>query len=138
MYDIISPIYRVKIMEKINFLEEYMNSLSYKETNDGFELTMPFTFFNDEQAGIKLNIKKNAGGWYDIDDNGNTFRYLHNLDVNIVDYKDRIEIICSLFSLRIEDELLKGVIGFGTNQTYKQLHNFLQGLSHLSTIKYFD
>ena len=57
---------------------------------------------------------------------------------NIEDYKDRIEIICTLFSLKIEDELVKGVIGFGTNQTYKQLHNFLQGISHLSTIKYFD
>lgn len=99
---------------------------------------MPFTFFNDEQIGIKLNIKTNAGGWYDIDDNGNTLRYLKSIDVNIEDYNDRIEIICSLFSLKIEDGLVKSVIGFGANQTYKQLHNFLQGLSHLSTIKFFD
>lgn len=125
-------------METINFLEEYFKILDCKEINGVFELTMPFTFFNDEQTGIKVNIKKNAGGYYEIDDNGNTFRYLNNLDVNIEDYKDKVEIICSLFSLKIEDGLVKGVIGYGINQTYKQLHNFLQGLSHLSTIKYFD
>ena len=46
-------------MKTINFLEEYINSLSYKEINDSFKFTIPFTFFNDEQTGIKLNIKKN-------------------------------------------------------------------------------
>ena len=50
-------------MKAINFLEEYIKSLNCKEKTDGFELTMPLTFFNDEQAGIKLNTKKNAGGW---------------------------------------------------------------------------
>ncbi len=120
------------------FLEEYLKSLDCKEVNGVFTLTLPFAFFNDEQSVIQLNIKQNTGGWFDIDDNGNTFRYLNSIDVHIEDYKDRVEIICSLFSLTFENGLVKGVIGFPKNQTYKQLHNFLQGISHLSTMKYFD
>ena len=77
-------------------------------------------------------------GWYDIDDNGNTFRYLNDIGVNLTNYKDKVESICTLFSLKIDGELVRGVIGYGTNQTYKQLHNFLQGVSHLSTLQYLD
>ena len=65
-------------------------------------------------------------------------KYLNNMDVNLDDYTGRIEIICELFSLKIENGLVKGVIGYGANQLYKQFHNFLQGISHFSTIKYFD
>ena len=120
-----------------NFLNDYIKEIIYKKVADGWDLTLPFRFFNGETI-ITLHLKKNKGGFYDIDDKGNTFKYLESIDANIQEYSARIEIICTLFSLKIEGNVVKGVIGYGTNQTYKQLHNFLQGLSHLSTIKFFD
>lgn len=123
-------------MNITEFLNEYAKSITIKEVNDGYDLTLPFRLFNDESV-ITLHIKENQGGYFDIDDKGNTLRYLNNFDVNLQDYKDRVEIICQLFSLKIEDNLVKGVIGYGNNQLFKQLNNFLQGISHLSTVKYF-
>ena len=124
-------------MNITEFLNEYAQSMTIKEVNDGYDLTLPFRFFNDESV-ITLHIKENQGGYFDIDDKGNTLRYLNDLDVNLQDYKDRVEIICSLFSLKIDGDLVKSVIGYGNNQLFKQLNNFLQGISHLSTLKYFD
>lgn len=124
-------------MSAQDFLDEFIKSIDYKEVYNGFDLTIPFRFFNDETI-ITLHLQKNDIGYYDIDDKGNTLRYLNNIDVNLENYKNKIEIICQLFSLKIENNLVKSVIGYGTNQTYKQLLNFLQGISHLSTLKYFD
>ena len=124
-------------MNIADFLVNYVKEISFDKQSNGYDLNMPFRLFNDEVT-ITLHIQENPAGYYDIDDKGNTFRYLENLDVDIKDYRDRVEIICSMFSLKIEDKVVKGVIGYGTNQLYKQLHNFLQGISHLSTIKYFD
>ena len=124
-------------MEIFELLTKFNESLVSNQENDAFDLTIPFTFFNDEQA-ITLHIQKNQAGYYDIDDKGNVLRYLNNIDANILDHKDKIEIICTLFSLKIEDNLVKGIIGYGTNQTSKQFFNFLQGISHLSTIKYLN
>lgn len=124
-------------MNITEFLNEYAQSISIKEVDGEYDLTLPFRFFNDEGV-ITLHIKENQGGYFDIDDKGNTLRYLNDLDVNLQDYKDRVEIICSLFSLKIDGDLVKSVIGYGNNQLFKQLNNFLQGISHLSTLKYFD
>ena len=53
--------------------------------------------------------------------------------IAIVDYG-----VGNLFSLKIERGLVKGIIGYGNGRLYLQMHNFLQGLSHLSTIKYLS
>jgi len=124
-------------MNIANLSNAYAQSITIKEVNGEYDLTLPFRFFNDEGV-ITLHIKENQGGYFDIDDKGNTLRYLNDLDVNLQDYKNRVEIICQLFSLKIEDNLVKGIIGYGNNQLFKQLNNFLQGISHLSTLKYFD
>ena len=69
-------------------------------------------------------------------DHGYTLKYLKNLDVNLSSYEEQIEIICSLYSIKIEDGLVKGIVGYGTNQLYIQLFNYLQAISHLSTLKF--
>lgn len=126
-------------MEAMQFLRGYAENIKINEENGGWELTLPFRFFNND-ANITLHIQENENGYFDIDDKGSTLKYLNNIDCELSKYSDKIEIICELFSLKIEENLIKGVIGYGkgSDQTFKQLHNFLQGISHLSTIKYFD
>ena len=121
------------------FLNGYAESIEINEENDGWDLVFPFAFFNAESI-ITLHIQENENGYFDIDDKGSTLKYLNSIDCELSKYSDKIEIICELFSLKIEENLVKGVIGYGkgSDQTFKQLHNFLQGISHLSTIKYFD
>lgn len=121
----------------LDFVEDYMRMIRFEPIDDYYELTLPFEFFNDYGV-ITLRLKITEGGYYIIDDMGATLKYLESVDTNIEDYKDKVEIICTMFSLRIQDGLVKGCIGFGSERTYKQLHNFLQGLSHLSTMKFFD
>lgn len=147
-------------MEK--FIENYMRDIEYRKVDDGYDLYLPFMLFNDETT-ISLHLTKHKDGYWEIDDKGNTFRYLDNMDVNIKDYEWKIELICRYFSLKIEDGIVKGVVGFnagvemlyeaysqentnaevpgfsrGSDMTYVQLHNFLQGLSNLSMIKFLD
>ena len=145
-----------------NFIQNYMRDIQYKKVDDGYDLYLPFMLFNDETT-ISLHLKKHKDGYWEIDDKGNTFRYLDNMDVNIKDYEWKIELICRYFSLTIKDGVVKGVVGFnlglellyetyskenpqavvsgfsrGSDLTYVQLHNFLQGLSNLSMIKFLE
>jgi hypothetical protein len=120
-----------------DFLTNYFENIVFNGNENNFDLTLPFCFFNGE-GNVTLHLKKHDVGYYEVDDKGATLKYLSNLDVNLSDYKDRIEIICQLYSIKIENGLVKGIVGYGTNQTYKQLHNFLQAISQLSTIKFFD
>ena len=90
-------------MNIADFLVNYVKEISFDKQSNGYDLNMPFRLFNDEVT-ITLHIQENPAGYYDIDDKGNTFRYLENLDVDIKDYRDRVEIICSMFSLKIEDK----------------------------------
>ena len=120
-----------------DFLTKYFENIFYSGNDDDFDLTLPFRFFNAE-SNVTLHLKKHETGYYEVDDKGATLQYLSNLDVDVNDYNDKIEIICQMFSVKIEDDLVKGIVGYGTNQTYKQLHNYLQAISQLSTIKFFD
>lgn len=147
-------------MEK--FIQNYMRDIQYRKVDDGYDLYLPFMLFNDETT-ISLHLKKHKDGYWEIDDKGNTFRYLDNIDANIKDYEWKIELICRYFSLNIEDGVVKGVVGFnqglellydtisqenaqvevvgfprGTDLTYVQLHKFLQGLSNLSMVKFLE
>lgn len=121
----------------LDFVEDYMRMIRFEQVGDCYKLTLPFEFFNDYGA-ITLRLKIAKGGYYIIDDMGATLKYLESVDTNIEDYKNKVEIICTMFSLKIQDGLVKGVIGYGNERTYRQLHNFLQGLSHLSTIKFIN
>ena len=76
-------------MNTFDFIDEYIKNIDYKEISNGFDLTMPFRFFNDETI-ITLHLQKNESGYFDIDDKGNTLRYLNNIDVKIENYKDKI------------------------------------------------
>lgn len=124
-------------MHNLENLLNFDKNIIINQVDDDCTLTLPFKFFNGESI-ISLHIQKNQAGYYEIDDNGSTLKYLNNIDANPQDYKDKIEIICTLFSLKIEKNLVKGIIGYGTNQIQTQLFNYLQGLSHLSTLKFFD
>ena len=159
-------------MDIKKFLDGYVNEITYKKVEDGYDLFVPFTFFNNETLGTVLHIKKSSDGdWYEIDDKGNTAKYLDWQDAKFEDYRWKVELICRYFSLTIENNVVKGVIGFnqglelvydtlsqeisppfandpsvkidigisrGTDLTYMQFHNFLQGISHLSTLKLMD
>ena len=120
-----------------DFLTKYFENIVFDGNEKGFDLTLPFCFFNGE-GNVTLRFQKHDLGYYEVDDKGATLLYLSNLDFDVNDYKDKIEIICQMFSVKIENDLVKGIVGYGTNQTYKQLHNFLQAISQLSTIKFFD
>ena len=120
-----------------DFLTKYFENIVFNGNEKAFDLTLPFCFFNGD-GYVTLHMQKHDLGYYEVDDKGATLLYLSNLDVDVNDYKDKIEIICQMFSVKIENDLFKGIVGYGTNQTYKQLHNFLQAISQLSTIKFFD
>ena len=121
-----------------NFINNLFEQIKINENNEIFLLTIPFRLFNDENNCINLTITKNLNGYYYISDEGYTFKYLQNLDINFHDYKEKVEIICTLFSLKIEDNKVLGIIGYGNDQLYIQFFNYLQGISHLSTLKYLD
>ena len=121
----------------LDFVEDYMRMIGFKEAGDHYELTLPFSFFNDYGA-LTLRLVVAEGGYYIIDDMGATKKYLDSVDTKLEDYLDKVDIICTLFSVRIDNGLVKGVIGYGNDRTYIQLHNFLQALSHLSTLKYIN
>ena len=119
------------------FLKNYIKDFDFLKKGNGYDLNIPFRLFNDEVT-FTVHIQENEAGYYDIDDKGHTFKYLENFDTNIEKYQYKIELICRYFSLKIEDNVVKGIIGFGTRQLYVQLHNFLQGLSNLSMIQLLD
>ena len=119
-----------------NFINNLINQISLNGNNKQFTLTLPFRLFNDAANSFSFNVIKHKDGYYLIDDQEYTLKYLKKLDVNLDLYKEQIEIICSLYSIKIEDDLVKGVIGYGTNQLYIQLFNYLQAISHLSTLKF--
>ena len=121
-----------------NFINNLIEQIKLNRNNDSFSLTIPFKFFNNEYPYLTLTIIRSSDNYYHISDEGYTFKYLQNLDIDFNSYKDKVEIICNLFSLKIEDNKVLGIIGYGTNQLYIQLFNYLQGISHLSTIKYID
>lgn len=121
-----------------NFINNLIEQIKLNGNNDSFSLTIPFKFFNNEYPYLTLTIIRSSDNYYHISDEGYTFKYLQNLDIDFNSYKDKVEIICNLFSLKIEDNKVLGIIGYGTNQLYIQLFNYLQGISHLSTIKYID
>ena len=158
-------------MDIKRFLDGYVKDFIYEKVEDGYDLLVPFTFFNNETYGTVLHIKKSSeGNWFEIDDKGNTAKYLDWQDAKFEDYEWKVELICRYFSLTIENNVVKGVIGFnqglellydklseenlefandpnvqidigisrGTDLTYMQFHNFLQGISHLSTLKLMD
>ena len=121
-------------MEK--FINTLIEQISLNGNNERFTLTLPFKLFNDEAPCFTVTIIKNINGYYSINDQGYVLKYLKNLDVDFSLYEDQIKTICSLYSIKIEDGLVVGVIGYGTNQLYIQLFNYLQAISHLSTLKY--
>ena len=159
-------------MDTEKFLDNYIKEMNLIKVEDGYNLYLPFTFFNNETMGIVLHIKESEnGGWYEIDDRGETAKYLDWQDTKFEDYEWKVELICRYFSLTIENNVVKGVIGFnqglellydtlskeisspfandpsvkidvgisrGTDLTYMQLHNFLQGISHLSMLKLLE
>ena len=121
-------------MEK--FINNLIEQISLNGNSENFTLTLPFKLFNDESPNFSMNIIKHIDGYYLINDQGYTLKYLKNLDVDFSLYDEQVKIICSLYSIKIEDGLVVGVIGYGTNQLYIQLFNYLQAISHLSTLKF--
>lgn len=119
-----------------NFLKNLLEQISLNGNNDQFTITLPFKLFNDEQSSFSIILNKHIDGYYLVNDHGYTLKHLKNLDVNLSSYEEQIEIICSLYSIKIEDGLVKGIVGYGTNQLYIQLFNYLQAISHLSTLKF--
>ena len=121
----------------LDFIENYGKEIDIVETDDGYDITLPFAFFNGETV-ITLHVQQTDQGFYFIDDKGATLKYLDNLDTSLELFYDKVGIICNLFALRIEKGVVLGIIGYGEGQLYKQLHYYLQGISHLSTLKYFE
>ena len=119
-----------------NFLKNLLEQISLNGNNNQFTITLPFKLFNDEKSTFSIILNKHIDGYYLINDQGYTLKYLKNLDVNLSSYEEQIEIICSLYSIKTEDGLVKGIVGYGTNQLYIQLFNYLQAISHLSTLKF--
>ena len=121
-------------MEK--FINNLIEQISLNGNSENFTLTLPFKLFNDESPNFSMNIIKHIDGYYLINDQGYTLKYLKNLDVDFSLYDEQVKIICSLYSIKIEEDLVVGIIGYGTNQLYIQLFNYLQAISHLSTLKF--
>lgn len=127
-------IHQGEIMKVIDFLNDYVKDFDYVEMQGGFDLNVPFRLFNDETT-LTVHIQENEKGYFDIDDKGRTLKYLENMDTDIDKYEFKIRLICRYFSVRIEENKVKGVIGFGTGELYTQFNNFLQALSNLSMIQ---
>ena len=121
----------------LDFINEYVKEIDFNKVGEDYEIVLPFKFFNAETV-ITLHLHQTKNGYYLVDDKGYTMQYLAFNDVNISEYKDKIETICNLFSLKIENGVMCVIIGYGEGQTYKQLHSYLQGISHLSTLKILD
>ena len=121
-------------MEK--FINNLIEQISLNGNSENFTLTLPFKLFNDERRSFSVRITKHENGYYLINDQGYTLKYLKNLDVDFSLYDEQVKIICSLYSIKIEEDLVVGIIGYGTNQLYIQLFNYLQAISHLSTLKF--
>ena len=121
-------------MEK--FINNLIEQISLNGNSENFTLTLPFKLFNDERRSFSVSITKHENGYYLINDQGYTLKYLKNLDVDFSLYDEQVKIICSLYSIKIEEDLVVGIIGYGTNQLYIQLFNYLQAISHLSTLKF--
>ena len=49
-------------MDITEFLNNYFKSINYKQLDDGFDLTIPYKFFNGEY-NLTLHIKKNNSGY---------------------------------------------------------------------------
>ena len=61
------------------------------------------------------------------------------MGVNTEKYASKINKICEMFNLTIDGETIRGILGeYETHQTFVHLSNFLIGISHIATLKYFD
>ena len=120
------------------FLDKFNEDIVYAERDGGYEIAFPFKLYNDDHIS-SVFITEDKTGLFEITDNGNTFEYLENMGVDIDKFTDKVKKICDMFNLTIEDGLVKGVLGeYETNQTFTNLSNFLIGISHIATLKYFD
>ena len=120
------------------FLQKYNEHIKYAKRDGGYDIAFPFKFYNDDHIS-SVHISEDETGLFTITDNGNTMLYLENMCVNIEEHTDKIQKICKLFNLTIENGIVKSILGeYITNQTFTQLTNFLIGISHLATIKYLD
>ena len=125
-------------MDIKNFLENYNEKIVYAERDGGYEIAFPFKLYNDDHIS-SVFITEDETGLFTITDNGNTFLYLENMGVDIEKYASKVKKIYKMFNLTIENGLVKGVLGeYETNQTFTHLSNFLIGISHIATLKYFD
>ena len=125
-------------MDIKKFLQKYNEHIKYAERDNGYDIAFPFKFYNDDHIS-SVHISEDETGLFTITDNGNTMLYLENMCVNVEKHADKIQKICKLFNLTIENGTVKSILGeYITNQTFTQFTSFLIGISHLATIKYLD
>ena len=125
-------------MDIKKFLQKYNETIRYAEVNGGYAIAFPFKFYNDDHIS-SVFISEDESGLFTITDNGNTMLYLENMCVDIEEYASKINKICELFNLTIENGIIKSILGeYETNQTFTMLTNFLIGISHIATVKHLD
>ena len=66
-------------MEK--FINRLIEQISLNGNSEQFILTLPFKLFNDESPNFSICIIKHIDGYYLINDQGYTLKYLNNLDI---------------------------------------------------------
>ena len=120
------------------FLKKYNEEIKYAKCGNGFEIALPFKFYNDDHIS-SFFISEDETGLFLITDNGNTVKYLENMGVDMQEYSGKIKKICKLFNLEFECDVFKGVLGeYESNQTFVQFTNFLVGISHIATVHRFN
>lgn len=125
-------------MDITEFLKRYNEEIRYARCDGGYEIAFPFKLYKDDHISSVV-ICEDETGLFTITDNGNTMLYLDNMGVDVERYSDKIKKICKMFGLTVEDGIVKGYLGeYETNLTFVMLSNFLVGISHIATLKYFD
>lgn len=115
-------------------LKNYNDNISYREFNGSYIIAIPFFFLNSRNS-IAIKIAFDDFKRPILSDCHTTLDYLEENDVNINDYKEKLEKIIYKYDLQIEEREFK--LAVPTTQPYyltKYLGYFIQSISLIANI----
>lgn len=114
--------------------KNYNDNISYSEFNGSYIIAIPF-FFPNSGNSIAIKISFDELERPILSDCHTTLDYLEEMDIDVSDYKQKLEKIMYRYDLKLEDREFKLVVP--TTQLYyltKYLGFFTQSLSLIANI----
>ena len=115
-------------------VEEYSKSVKIRQSGEFVFLTPPF-FHPESDESIALRFSQTEDGRPVITDCKTTVEYLESRDIDIEDYREKLEKIKKRFFLEEEDGVFKTTLPTDSiNYVKKSLGYFIQAISLIANI----